>query len=115
MNKELNNSKKYNEKIIEAKKRREEKKKNRRSATAEEVIYIFEKILENWKTIKIYNTIIQQNQKSEVSKKTVETISTGNSKIYENELLEERYKYYIELRQKVYNYHLIRKGDITPG
>jgi DNA-binding ferritin-like protein (Dps family) len=53
--------------------RREVKKKDRRGANAEEVIYIFEKVLEGWKTIRIYNTIIQLNQKSEVSKKNVET------------------------------------------
>ena len=99
-----------NQKYIEAKKKRREiKKKDRRSATAEEVIYIFEKILEGWKTIRIYNTIIQTNPKSEVSKKNVENISTGNSKVYESELSEDRYKYYIELREKVYNFH--KKSD----
>jgi len=99
-----------NQKYIEAKKKRREiKKKDRRSATAEEVIYIFEKILEGWKTIRIYNTIIQTNPKSEVSKKNIENISTGNSKVYESELSEDRYKYYIELREKVYNFH--KKSD----
>lgn len=90
-------------KKIEAKrKRREEKKKIRRSSSAEEVIFIFEKIIEGWKTIRIYNTIIQNNPKSLVAKKNVETISTGNCKIYEDELSPDRYKYYIELREKVY-------------
>jgi hypothetical protein len=98
------------ETYIEKKKaRREIKKKNRRGATAEEVIYIFEKILEQWKTIKIYNTIIQNNPKSEVSKKNVENISTGNSKVYENELNAERFKYYNELREKVYEFHKNKK------
>ena len=91
---------------IEKKKaRREIKKKNRRGATAQEVIYIFEKILEGWKTIRIYNTIIQNNPNSEVSKKNVENISTGNSKVYDNELDVERFKYYIDLREKVYEFH----------
>ena len=88
---------------------REIKKKDRRSATAEEVIYIFEKILEGWKTIRIYNTIIQLNPKSDVQKKNVENISTGNSKIYPNELSEERFQYYNELREKVYEYHKLSK------
>ena len=91
--------------IENKKKRREKKKKNRRGATAEEVIYIFEKILDGWKTIKIYNTIIQNNPSSEVSKKNVENISTGNSKVYVNELSEERFKYYEILREKVYAFH----------
>ena len=101
----MNNEKYINEK----KKRREIKKKDRRSATAEEVIYIFEKILEGWKTIRIYNTIIQLNPKSDVQKKNVENISTGNSKIYPNELSEERFQYYNELREKVYEYHKLSK------
>jgi hypothetical protein len=97
-----------NEKYIQIKKERRQKKKTlKRSATAEEVIYIFEKILEGWKTIRIYNTIIQNNPKSEVSKKNVENISTGNSKVYQTELSEEKYKYYNELRNKVYELHKI--------
>ena len=94
------------DKYIEIKKkRREEKKKTKRSATADEVIYVFEKILEGWKTIRIYNTIIQHNPKSNISKKNVENISTGNSKVYESELSGERFLYYKELREKVYKFH----------
>jgi len=84
--------------------RRENKKKNRRNANGEDVIFIFEKILEGWKTIRIYNTIIQNNPNSEILKKNVENISTGNSKVYENELPSERYNYY-----KVYQYHINKK------
>ena len=95
-----------NEKYIQIKKERRQKKKTlKRSASAEEVIYIFEKILEVWKKIRIYNTIIQTNPKSEISKKNVENISTGNSKVYETELSEEKYQYYNELRNKVYELH----------
>ena len=86
------------------KKRREIKKTDKRHATAEEVIYIFEKILNGWKTIRIYNTIIQNNPNSNVLKKNVENIATGNSKVYETELDTERYNYYKELREKVYEY-----------
>ena len=87
------------------KERREEKKKDRRNCSPEEVIYIFEKILEGWKTIRIFNTIIQNNPKSMILKKNVENISTGNSKVYQSELNEDKYKYYLELREKVYEYH----------
>ena len=87
--------------------RREVKKKDRRGASAEEVIYIFEKILEGWKTIRIYNTIIQNNPASTVDKKNVENISTGNSKVYESELSGERFLYYKELREKVYKFHCL--------
>ncbi len=91
--------------------RREVKKKDRRGATAEEVIYIFEKVLEGWKTIRIYNTIIQNNPASLVDKKIVENISTGNSKVYTSELSNERFEYYTNLREKIYNYHKEKKNN----
>lgn len=84
-------------------KRRDIKKTEKRKANANEVIYIFEKILEGWKTIRIYNTIIQENPNSNIFKKNVEQISTGNCKINEIELTKERYLYYTELRKQVYD------------
>ena len=97
---------KYKEKFIQMKmERREKKRTNKRSITGEEVIFIFEKVLEGWKTIKIYNTIIQNNANSGVDKKKTETIATGNCKVYESELSAERYEYYKSLRDKVYEYH----------
>ena len=88
--------------LIAKKDRREKKRTTKRGITGEEVIFIFEKVLEEWKTIKIYNTMIQQNPHSGIDKKRVEVISTGNSKVFESELSPERYKYYLELREKVY-------------
>jgi hypothetical protein len=85
--------------------RREKKRTTKRSITGEEVIFIFEKVLEGWKTIKIYNTIIQNDPNSDVDKKKVETISSGNCKVYEAELSKERFDYYKELRDKVYGYN----------
>lgn len=97
---------KYKEKFIQMKKyRREKKRTDKRSITGEEVIFIFEKVLEGWKTIRIYNTIIQSNPNSVVDKKLTETISTGNCKVYPSELSEDRFKYYMDLREKVYKYH----------
>jgi hypothetical protein len=86
------------------KERREKKRTDKRDITGEEVIFIFEKVLEGWKTIKIYNTIIQLNPNSEISKKKTEVISSGNCKVYESELSKERHEYYKELREKVYEY-----------
>jgi len=85
--------------------RREKKRTEKRIVTGEEVIFIFEKVLDGWKTIKIYNTIIQNNPNSGIDKKKTETISTGDCKVYETELSKERYEYYNILREKVYNYH----------
>ena len=95
---------------IEMKKnRREEKRTNKRDVRPEEVIFIFEKVLEGWKTIRTYNTIKQNNPSSEITKKKVEIISTGNCKLFETELDKERYKYYVELREKIYEYHKLEK------
>ena len=86
------------------KERRDKKRTIKRDITGEEVIFIFEKVLEGWKSIRIYNTLIQQNPNSQIDKKKTEIISTGNCKVYENELQKERYEYYLSLRTKVYNY-----------
>jgi hypothetical protein len=83
--------------------RRSIKRSDKRSITGEEVIFIFEKVLEGWKTIRIFNKIIQTNPNSLADKKIVETVSTGNCKVFPAELSKERYSYYLELRTKVYN------------
>jgi hypothetical protein len=85
--------------------RREKKQTAKRAITADEVIFIFEKVLEGWKTIKIYNTIIQTNQSSNIDKKLTERVASGNCKIYEKELSKERYEYYLNLREKIYSLH----------
>ena len=104
---------KYKDEFIQMKKERREKKRSeKRSITGEEVIFIFEKVLDGWKTIRIYNTIIQNNPSSIVDKKNVENISTGNSKVYTSELSNERFEYYNGLREKVYNYHKEKKNNI---
>jgi len=87
--------------IKEKEKRREQKRTEKRVVNGEEVIFIFEKVLEGWKTIRIYNTIIQSTPESGVTKKKAESISTGNCKIYKSELTDERYLYYLSLREKV--------------
>ena len=51
------------------KERRVIKRTAKRTASAEEVLFIFEKVLEGWKTIKIYNTLIQNNPNSQINKK----------------------------------------------
>jgi hypothetical protein len=86
--------------------KRDDKRKANRQATAEEVIYIFEKILEGWTTIRIYNTIIQNNPNSNIDKKHTEKIATGHCKISDKELSGERFQYYKELREKVYEYRM---------
>ena len=97
---------KYRKQFIQMKKKRREKKRcEKRSITGEEVIFIFEKFIEGWSTIRIYNTIIQNDKNSFVDKKKVETIVSGNCKVYENELSSEKYKQYLELRKNVYEIH----------
>ena len=97
---------KYRTQFNQMKKERREKKRcEKRSITGEEVIFIFEKFIEGWTTIRIYNVIIQNNKNSSIDKKKVENIVSGNCKVYENELSTEKYKQYLELRQKVYEIH----------
>lgn len=76
-----------------------------RNATPNEIIYIFEKVLEGWRTIKIYNVIIQNSDFTKITKKNVECIATGNVRIYPFELNEEDYAKYTFLREQVYEYH----------
>ena len=99
----MENKYKANYKQIKSE-RRASKRTNKRSITGEEVIFIFEKVLEGWKTIKIFNTLIQSNPESSADKKIVESVATGNCKVYPNELTEEKYAYYLELREKVYEF-----------
>lgn len=96
----------YKQDFIKMKKnRRENKRTEKRCVTGEEVIFIFEKVLENWPTIRIYNTIIQNDPNSFIDKKKTETIATGNCRVYERELPRDRYEYYVFLREKVYEYN----------
>ena len=98
----MNQSSSKEEYLLMKKEKREKKRTIRRKITGEEVLFIFEKVLEGWKTIRIYNTMIQLNPDSSVDKQKVETIATGNCKVYESELSPEKYKYYLQLREKVY-------------
>jgi hypothetical protein len=95
-----------NDYIDRKKQNKEKKQKTKRNITAEEVIFIFEKVLEDWKTIKIYNSIIQNNPESKITKKITEKIASGNCKLFENELTNDRYEYYLQLRQKIYEKYL---------
>jgi hypothetical protein len=96
--------------------RREKKKIDKRDITGEEVIYIFERFLEGWKTIRIYNTMIQQNPASNVTKRKVEQVATGNCKVFSSELPPDRFAVYSELREKVYQFRKqqkeLRKGIV---
>lgn len=97
---------KTNQQFIQIKKERREKKRTmKRNITGEEVIYIFEKVLEGWSTIRIYNTIIQNNNSSFIDKKKTEMIATGNCKVYDYELPIDRYNYYLSLRERIYQLH----------
>ena len=92
--------------IQHKKERREKKKIAKRDVSCEDVIFIFEKVLEGWSTIRIYNTIIQSNPASGITKEKTEKFATGNCKIYEKEVSsKQQFQYYTELREKVYQFH----------
>jgi hypothetical protein len=87
-----------------------EKRKNERHATPDEILFIFEKVLEDWKTIRIFNVLQQENKETKLTKKDVENISKGNARIYQNEITPELFAKYQDVRQKVYDYHLSKKN-----
>ncbi len=101
----MNNSKNHIQSIQKHQKEKNVKKSNLRRATVDEVLFIFEKVLEDWKPIKIYNVLIQINPQSKVIKEDVENIVTGNCKVFDFETTPEKFQLYNELRQKVYDYH----------
>ena len=88
------------EKIRKAKKRTDA-----RRATVEDVLFIFEKVLEGWRAVKIYNVLIQTSPESKIVKSDVEDIVTGNCKVIASETTHEKFTQYQELREKVYQYH----------
>jgi len=107
---ETNSYTKDKQTFIEKKQeRRAQKRTAKRAVTGPEVLFIFERILEGWKTIRIYNTIIQTNPLSLVDKKHVEQVATGNCKVYPTELSPEEFIRYQDLREKVYAYHSLPK------
>ena len=96
--------------IQDKKERREKKKMSKRDVLGEDIIFIFEKVLEGWPTIRIYNTIIQTNPSSGITKEKTEKYATGNCKIYEKEVAsKERFQYYMDLRENVYEFHKLGK------
>ncbi len=108
----LNTSNNHIKNIQRHQKEKNEKKSKIRRASVDEVIFIFEKVLEDWKSIKIYNVIIQNNPSSKIIKEDIEHIFTGNCKVYDFETTIEKFQYYTELRKKVYDYHLSKKNDL---
>ncbi len=94
-----------NSKLNEKKLEKFEKKKNERHSTPEEILFIFEKTLEDWRPIKIYNVWIQKNPSTKITKKDVDNISNGNVRIEPNEVSKEDYEKYQTLRNAVYEKH----------
>lgn len=98
-----NNQHLYSKNVyLEKKKiRRETKREIKRGIKGIHVIFIFEKVLEGWPTIRIFNHLIQNNMEKDISKKKVEQIATGNCKVYAHELTKTQYEYYILLRENI--------------
>jgi len=90
--------------LVTKAKRREKKRTEKRDISGEDVIFLFEKVLEGWKTIQIYNALLRAHPGENISKTMVEKYASGNCKVYESELEKERYETYLLLREKVYQY-----------
>ncbi len=108
----MNNSKNHIQNIQKHQKEKNVKKSNLRRATVDEVLFIFEKVLEAWKPIKIYNVCIQNNPHSKLLKEDVDHIVSGNCKVFDFETTPEKFQLYNDLRQKVYDYHKNKKIEI---
>lgn len=110
----MNTSKNHIQSIQKHQQEKNVKKSKLRRSTVDEVIFVFEKVLEDWKPIKIYNIIIQNNPESKIIKEDVENTITGNCKVFDFETTPEKFKLYQDLRQKVYDYHLSKKKILHP-
>ena len=64
---------------------------------------------EAYKLVPLFNTYIQEKPTSKLTKEWVEKIALGNAKLFASELSPEKFKEYVELRQKVYDYHIAKK------
>ena len=91
--------------------RRVKKRSEKRNMGGEEVIFIFEKIMAGWKTIRIFNTLKQENPGCPLLKKNVEGVATGNCKVFETELPPNRYAHYLQLREQVYAIHKLNPTE----
>ncbi len=80
-----------------------------RNATPEEILFIFQKTLQHWKPVKIYNVLIQQNNQTHITRRDVDNIYKGNTKIYPHEVSSDVLNQYKLLRQHVYEYHQQQK------
>ena len=81
---------------------RSKKRVSERHGTAEEIMYIFEKSLEGWKTIKIWNVLKQERPLTKLIQKDIDKIARGDARIEKFELNEDQYKEYQEKRAKIY-------------
>lgn len=75
----------------------------KRKINADDIIYAIEKMNENWKPMEILNDFINK-QKTNVTIHIIKNIKAsllkGKSVIYESELSEERYNYYLQLTKQ---------------
>ena len=92
----------YKEKKL---KRREKKRSEKRDIGPEDVLFLFERVLQGFRTIQIYNELRKKNPGVNISKTKIEKYATGNCKVFESELPPDRYHSYLELREKVYTFY----------
>lgn len=79
------------------------KRLKKRRANINEIEFILKKSLEDWKPIKIYNVIMQDNPTSMINREWVDNISKGTVRILKDEVSAEKFTYLQNLKQKVMN------------
>jgi hypothetical protein len=73
---------------------------SKRKITANEIIVVIEKMIEKWSPTKILDYFIEQNKNNitiDIIKNIKRNLINGKTIIYQSELSEERYMYYIDL------------------
>jgi hypothetical protein len=72
----------------------------KRKIKTDEIIIVIEKLIEKWKPMKILDYFVEQNKNNitiDIIKNIKRNLINGKTIIYQSELSEERYIYYIEL------------------
>ena len=73
---------------------------SKRKMNADDIIFVIEKFIEKWKPMQILDYFIEQNKNNitiDMIKNIKRNLQNCKSVIYESELLEERYGYYLNL------------------
>jgi hypothetical protein len=99
------------EKINKHKMSQEEVNLSKRKIKTDEIIFVIEKFIENWKPIHILDYLIEERNKNnipnditiDIIKNVKRNLKNNKKNIYDSETSKEKYEYYISLLEKFKN------------